>query len=573
MKLTVESKQIVLPVDAVINIERSTPLLNDDTGSYSFPFPVPTLPNQQNLNWPGKLQRTGDIVTQKFILEDSGIQVFRGEVGYDEITAQEIGLILQSGFTEFTKKMEGKKLADINYGSESWPVTSSSVWDTGLMASKLAEWDTANVTDNGKYVMAPFFCKMSYAPGYLLPVNYHAYGTDNIARLRMTLVANTDLYHTFCFEFRLAFIFRKIFESAGYTIAVDNLALSEFNKAIFYGNMITIQGQHLSGIYTISPVMNTIEYAKMMPDMLVLDFINLVKGLFCIMYEIDELKKEVRIKFKKDVFLPENLDPMKITELAGWIHKEERAFKGYTLRYGEQDDPLDTYTDWPNIIYIQNPLPEPTVDGQILQSACERTYLTTPNSEEVLEWKEVGRLRECKAGEGENVVELNIKVPAQLMLEDSPNPPVIYNPWGDYYGEPPDYFNTEQPIFPNLMRISNDTITMMNGLYISLYHGRKTFGTIIYPYTSFDRYSRDGSIDTGMSLKPTYLYNTVYSEFLNWQTYRARAFTKYIELSLLQLILLQWGKRYSINGIAVILNIIRYDLPYRGKVEIEGFTA
>jgi len=61
MKLTIGGKQVALPINGKISIERLSPLMNDDSGSYSFPFPVPTLPNQQNLGWPGNLNRVGDI--------------------------------------------------------------------------------------------------------------------------------------------------------------------------------------------------------------------------------------------------------------------------------------------------------------------------------------------------------------------------------------------------------------------------------------------------------------------------------------------------------------------------------
>ena len=89
MKLTVAGNQIALTEGTVISIERSTPFLNDDTGSFSFPFPVPTLPNQRVLGWPGNLERTGDIPDQTFVLEDSGLQILLGEVDYDEITIRD----------------------------------------------------------------------------------------------------------------------------------------------------------------------------------------------------------------------------------------------------------------------------------------------------------------------------------------------------------------------------------------------------------------------------------------------------------------------------------------------------
>jgi len=318
-------------VDASISIERSTPLLNDDTGSFSFPFAVPTLPNQQNLGWPGKLQRSGDIPDQTFILEDSGLQVFRGEVDYDDITANEIVLILKSGYSEFTKKMEGKKLEEIDYGNEPWPASDDYYMTIPKIFDKLAEWNTANTTDNGNYIVEK-------------------------------------------------------------------------------------------------------------------------------------------------------------------------------------------------------------------------------NSSDVLEWLEIGRLRELREGEGENATELAVTVPEQKKY--------VFNST-----------NLECPSLLSISKSGDSYLTPVTFLAITLYHGRKPFGTTKYPYASFDRFSISGLIDTGISFKPAYLYDTVYSELLNWQTYRARAFTKYLALSLPQLIALQWGKRYMINGVVVIFDKLNYELPFQGQLEAIGFTG
>ncbi|MEI7527131.1 MAG: hypothetical protein WCJ95_22465, partial [Mariniphaga sp.] len=98
-------------------------------------------------------------------------------------------------------------------------------------------------------------------------------------------------------------------------------------------------------------------------------------------------------------------------------------------------------------------------------------------------------------------------------------------------------------------------------------------GLVNYPYCSASKISMDGLISNNMSLKPTYLYNSVYSDFLNWQTYRAREFTKYIQLTLNDVVALQWDKRYILGGIVIILSKINYELPYYGIVEINGFTG
>jgi hypothetical protein len=170
----------------------------------------------------------------------------------------------------------------------------------------------------------------------------------------------------------------------------------------------------------------------------------------------------------------------------------------------------------------------------------------------------VGRLRDYTVGDGENVVELNVRIPVQVKFQAF----YLSTTW-----------NLECPTLPTIVRASNDSFTLVPFLAITLYHGRKIFDGLSFPYATFDRYSQDGTKDMGMSLKPAYLYENLYSRFLNWQTYRARYFTNYIELSLGQLSALQWGKRYMIGGVQVILSKINYDLPYDGKVKVEGYTV
>ena len=553
MKLTISGNQVVLPADAKISIEKSSPFSGDDTGSFSYPFPVPTLPNQQLLGWPGKLQRIGDVPAQAFILEDSGLQVFRGEVDYEDITSREIGVILKSGFTEFYKKMEGKMLGDIDFGSESWPIAVSSSVNLTAINAKMAEWNNANSTDNGKYVLSQFIIKMIYATGDLY-VNkfFHTTGANGI---RFLFNGSGYYYASYCLQFRVHFLIRKIFESAGYTIAGEVLSQSPFfNKLVIFSNILTICA---IGNVSITPAINTLQYATLMPEIEVLAFLDSFKNMFCLMYEIDERKKEVRIKFKKDIFLAENLDPVNIPELTGWVHKEQKSKKGFTLKYAAQENELDTYADFPNMIEIMPVLPEPTEESKIYLSSFGRYYITI-NNDGVLQWQEVGRLREVSEGTGENVAEIEAKVPPQkaYIIQSG------VNEWSE-----------ECPVFNTIFRDGKENITIIPYFAITLYHGIKTYDGVSIPYASFDRYSLDGTIDTGISLKPAYLYPNFWEAFLSWQTYRARPFTKYISLSLSQVLALQWGKRYNINGTEVILDKINFELPHYGTVKIDGYTS
>ncbi len=557
MKLTVNSKPIALPEKAKISIERSTPLLNDDTGSFSFPFPVPMLPNHQALGWPGKLERTGDIPDQSFVLEDGGMQVFRGEVDFEDVTAKEIGLILKSGYSEFRAKMEDKMLGDIDFGSEWWPISDEYYETRPRFFDKLEEWNIANTTSNGKYVATPFWIS-PYSSSDLILVNEQLWDVAGPSSLNIYYNSGVTsfTYAEFCLQFRISYLLPKIFESAGFTIVENAFTESEFNKAIIYTNIMSVSLQGLSGGHAIlRPALASLEYSTLMPDVKVLDFLDTVKNMFCMMYEINELKKEVRIKFKKDIFLPENLDGMKIPELTGWTHKEERARKGFALRYNSQDNDKDTDYDYKLTESVARQLPAAKKEGQVYRvTDFDREYITEKNSDDVLEWHEIGRLKEYRDGEGENTVELEVNVPAQKKYT---------------------YNNTTLEC-PSIMSVSKNGSNYLTGISIlimTLYHGRKMFGQVSYPYASFDRYSLGGTIDVGMSLKPAYLYSQVYSEFLIWQSYQARPFTKYISLTLPELISLQWGKRYLINGVRVILDKIHFDLPYDGKVKIEGFTG
>jgi hypothetical protein len=140
----------------------------------------------------------------------------------------------------------------------------------------------------------------------------------------------------------------------------------------------------------------------------------------------------------------------------------------------------------------------------------------------------------------------------------------------------------ESPWLPKITRVpgsyqASEILPTTDFLAISLYHGMKTVGASQYPLISFDRYWCDPSItpliDNEMSLKPQYLYDTIYADLINWQTYRARGFTKYVQLTIPEVLSLRWDKKYVISGIEVILDKINFELPHYGIVKIEGFTS
>jgi hypothetical protein len=585
MKLTIGNQMIALPMDAKISLEKTSPIMNEDTGSFSYPFPVPTIPNQKNLGWPGKLERVGDIPDKSFILEEQGIQVLRGEVAYDNITKAETGIILKSGYTEFFTKYSKLKLEDLDYGWEWWPAGYADAQAVPSFGDKLTEWDQANTTNNGKYVVTPFKTSDDF-------VNTQWWTGPSATHLPNPQDAR------FCLQFYVSFILKKIFEVTGYEIIQNDFENSDFNKAIVFGNIINFHLWDTSnvvlpdsgGVIITSPGGSLITprflsplgpsyapqlyYSYLMPDLIITDFLNAIKTLFGLFYEINESNKQVSIRFIKSIFQPENLSNLSLKELDGWEHEELNEYKGFALRYTSQDDTLDTKWDYKPDLEVVNTLPDAskyTVDQICHVSAYNRDYQVVSVNGTTNGWKEVGRLKEYRTGEGENALEISVNIPGQYLY-------LYQSIW------------LECPYLQNVIRLQQTVNQNGNGyvatgdngltkipLSISLYHGRKTFaGLIQYPYCTFDHYSIPGLatvINTGMSLKPDYLFAQVYQDKLNWQTYNARFFTKIFLLSLPQVVALQWGNRYVVNGVEFILNKINYELPHRGVVKVEGWTV
>lgn len=558
MKLTIGNRPVALPADATITLEKSSPLLNEDTGSFSYPFPVPTKPNQSLLGWPGRLERAGNLPECSFILEDGGLQVMRGEVEYDEVTASQIGVVLKSGMTEFFARVEGKKLSQMNLGSEYlWPELTS--W--AVIHEKLSQWDGYNAAENSGIIAAPCLMNGQDVAGQISTlrprINEHFGGMIGLASgYQEGYGASEGGY--IMLQFKLWWVLERIFESYGYTIAQNELKTGIFKDAILFSRPFFVLCYDLD-LYSVKTAPNgDLAYASLMPELDVIQFINAAKSLFRLITDIDERKKEVRITFAKNIFLPENLDRMKISELAGWVHKERKSVNGFTLQFQQQDDELDTKSDYQITGTVTDVLPAPAVEGEVYRlSSLQRDYIVSKKESEGLEWRQIGRLKAVVEGNGDDKTEIAVKIPKQVTLSGTEVPKLEINAISD---------------------LSNGRLVPLSELIVSLYRGRQTFNSLTVPFICFDRYSIASAglpyppIQYSTSLLPSDLYRDVYSEYLNWHA-STREFTKYIQLTLPELLRLQWGKRYLIGGIQVILDKINYEIPHKETVKVTGFTV
>ena len=542
MKLSIGNQPVAIPIDTKISIVKSSPFFGKDATSFSYPFPVPRLPNQLALGWPGKLERNGEISNKTFILEDQGIQVSIGEVEYDDIDDNEIGVILKSGSTEFWAKIKDLKMADIDFGSETW-MTNPTTYD--LYENRLQEWDVDNNTENAPVIGVPFLLDNEDKSAKILGNGW------------LTNPIDPNTYFAYMRQFRAWYLIEKIFVNFDYTIAADYLKTSEFSQLIvftkpFYERLM--QSEEDPNICWRDPVGERLTYSSLMPDISVQDFLDGIKLISGTIFMIDDQNKQVTITLQRSLFEAESIDPMPITELKGWIHREHENTDGYQLSYQSQQDENDTKIDYIINETVADTLPAATTEGRIVHvtGRLERDYITVKkSSDSSLYWSEIGRLKPKISGNGGLKIEFPVKVPPTQL---------VTWPFHPYLGID---ITLKRGVSNNEIFIYND----MSDLYVSLYRGFiDSMGGVL---TCAEKWAPDAT----PSLVPADLYTDVYADYLTWKSTSARSFTKYLQLTLPQVMALQWGKRYFIGGIRVIPEKINYEIPFTGIVKVDGYVA
>lgn len=551
MKLTANGEQIILFEDSTLSIERNSPLFNDQTGAFSYPISVPRRENNKALGLPGRLTRVGDIPEKTFVLEDRGVKLMTGTVEFDAVPDAEVGMILESGMTEFYAKMKDVSLGKVDFGT----INLNQNWQN--IVDSLNEYSEA---ERANYIATPF--RITTTEGVFI---VNSIGGDG--DLQGTGIAVGE--HYYCLQFRFSFLLTKIFESAGYSIVLNEFETSELNNAIMFGKIF---GMHVWGVYGGTKLFHnwidtdTMVLADLMPDdENVVDFISKVKTLFCLAIDINERTKEVSIYFKKKIFEVQNVDSkFQQRELAGGENYEQVTSEGMKLTYSAQTDD-DLACEFEFSIYetveTYSSLPTPTAANKALiykVAATNRTYIvenTGTDSEPTWKWKRYARLKPFTEGTAETEFELQVYVPRQTTEEM-------------------EFCNNTELDLPFVSATLNESKFLTNIPFaISMYHGRKNVGGYNMPITTFDEYFMQGTYSFATNLLPATLYNLVYAEWMQWKTYRARKCVKYLEVSLWELVMMQWYKRYLVNSVALVISTINYEVPFTGTVKIEAFTS
>lgn len=559
MKLTANGEQITLFEDSTLSIERNSPLFNDQTGAFSYPISVPRRENNKALGLPGRLTRVGDIPEKTFVLEDRGVKLMTGTVEFDAVPDAEVGMILESGMTEFYSKMKNVSLGKVDFGS-------LDLTDWGATMQLL---DSCNNAATSDFVAVPFRRKSRSGEVDFRVVN----AIDGVNGNLATMVASTS-YNYYCLQFRFSFLIRKIFEHAGYRIVKDDLAFSDLNNIILFGKMfeLTLYGVNYDW-RLIGCDRTELKLSDLMPnDENVIDFLAKVKDLLCIAIDINERTKEVSVYFRKKIFEARNVDAtFQNRELAGGENNEQALSEGMKIFYSNQEN--DEYAcEYEYTIFETvgtfGQLPTITDDYKNLVVHVDETgrdYKAInqgTDSDPKWNWVLYGRLKPYIENNAETEYEIKALVPKRTTGKITFEFENITDEHTITVELP--YVEIEHPIPDFLVNIP---------FTISVYHGKKPIGAYNVPITTYDIVYMDGLYSFATNLLPATLYKLVYAEWMQWKTYRARKCVKYLEVSLWELVMMQWYKRYLVNSVALVISTINYEVPFTGTVKIEAFTS
>lgn len=567
MKLTVNKKLIHLPADASISLTKKSPIFNDeDAGSFSYPFPVPTVPNEKALNFPGRLTKYNPLPDQDFVLEHGGRQILKGVIDYeddDAVSDEEIGLILKSGYSKFVSVSRGKKLSHLDFGSTYlWPETA--LWDE--VDDKIAAWNLMN-SNFGLFPGAMAPCLLKTGSG-LVEANKVATDTGNfVTGIEWdTFTLNIKLYYVI--QFKVSWLLQEVFEQLGFVVLTNEFAdaANKFQDAVVFSNPFCVDAgwaRDGSGdvVYQRIFPYGDLLYADLMPDMSVVDFLDTMKDLFCLHYDYKDEKNQVSILFKDAIFAADPVRPANFIELKGRLNGVRPESKGYSLQFDSQDNPDDTESDY-EITDTSSAavLPAPEYEGQTLHfETYNRDYIAKLDETETLYWSRIGKLKAVTEGD-EDLFDTTIKakVPTQVVGMGAEVPEISVS------------------LNDKLSR--SGVAGTLSTLYVSVYRGKNQLTNLQFPLLCADEYTlADESLPyppvhyPDSNLQPATLID-LHFNFLEFHR-RAIPFTKYFKVPLREVMAFNFSQKLTINGVSMIFVEFNIELPYRGIIKVKGYTA
>lgn len=363
--LKINNKTCNLPDDASISIEQTSPLWND-SGTVSYPFPVPS---EENMHIFGDLQspesdaRIDDFKGEPFELETGGITALTGTISVDEGEADdEVSVNLNSGLASFNDMIQGLNLNDIPLKDDIyiggvaervyiWHSNPTMNVNRALDPSAFMIMDNPNITD--PYPLMPYCCsriavaKENPADGYnVLPANrpqsglcfYVLYFLDCLFNhLGITVVENqlADI-EDMC---RLAFFNTKCaydVTNEPYTVSESMLQQSIGFRRLYKGDgslALTFDAWRVKA------------NSNNFPSVTIESLINSLQYAFGARFMYNEANNSMRIICLKHVLKNEQVKRLACTVLDKVLVNQN--FNGVTLKYdGDDDDTAFNYSDY-----------------------------------------------------------------------------------------------------------------------------------------------------------------------------------------------------------------------------------
>ncbi|WP_372772092.1 hypothetical protein [Mangrovibacterium sp.] len=582
MEVTVNNKQIFLPTDAKISIERNSPVLDSDKGDFSYPIEIPARPNNNILGFPGRLTRKSALPEQIFRMKDHRLNVLAGVVDYDDdgCTSDSLSIIFKSAASRLYSFINDKTLRDLNFGGmEIWGDDANLV----QFEAVLSEWNGYNTDVAPAYgaILAPCGLKdgdtlkianrVDPATGNMAPdydttgqIVYHGY-----SRPRM------KIDELFMFQFFIWYVLERIFLDAGYTIGTNDLKDSDYANTVLLTNPMRVTGYWMPE-YTYPPTQtllpeenrmfpyDVISFKDLMPSVDVGDFMEAVESMFALQFKIDELRGTVDILFKDNIFQKQPISNHRLKLLEGMKTSALPEFTGYRLAYGSQDNSDDTEEDFVvSRTIITATLPDPELEGEVVYFPQYDSYYETIDNDGTLEWKRIGRLKAVSSGSDPYFErEIKLKVPANVAGGGAEVPQITAS------------LSTKEQ--------SSGVVAELQSAYVSMYRGVGQLSDITFPLLCAEKFTLyDESLsyvqvgfDEHLQLIDWFESGGLRDIQLNFLTAMvgARHFVCQFKATLVDVLLLQFDERYAFPDFIALFEKISYDLPFDGIVEIEGYA-
>jgi len=589
IKLYLNGQPVALYTDTKIGITAMNPYFNE-IGACSYPFTIPYKPNEQVLLHAARIQST--TLAKNFvwdaILEVDGIQVLIGEAvaeGDFAVREGQFPIVLRSAKTSFAKQAELKKMQEVEFGGETYSGETEPT-------SRTRRTYTLNACyPELAYVCAPVYNAADVgdvAAFWHVPKYINQYDASLWAIAAPTSENKTAFI---TYNFYVRWILKKLIETSGFALMDDDMAtIADLNR------WFLCSFNYLDRYFP--------EYRYSFPQITVRDFLKAIRQ-FGIVVVIDERRRTGSIRFVKSLFGATTIN--QLLNANPYLDTVVLSYpkEGYAVAYKEGYGDRATQEVGPNmtVVTVANiaALPSPTefyASGTAYYTSGSGKYYQCVIAEKAVDtnpdvwiWKEVSQCRAYTMGNGEEKVEIGVKVAGQRWETQAVTRTVaILGEDGETWNYVTKTWNIDVEM-PDIDQKMNATFQSgATGKYedwplVFLFNwGLKTYVcsedshfTTIFPQISGDCYSRDETLLGSISMR-TEGTKSIVAQLVkaeqDWLLVR-KSKRQYFRLSVLDYANFEWGDTYNVANVNYLVNSLKFDITVQGisLIEAELYTV